>query len=900
MSTEFYCKKVEQSLQELKSDSNNGLTAAEAKQRLETNGPNRLQSAKKKSLLLRILAQFKDFLIIILIIAAIISTVSELYDGFDGFSDLKDAIIIIAILLVNMIIGISQENKADNALKELKNLASPKAKIKRDGQVEKIDSDNVVAGDIVILDAGDYIPADIRIIESMNLRIDEAALTGESVPVGKDANLVLESGASLGDRKNSAYMGTVVTYGRGVGLVYATGMETEMGKIATILSETDEGNTPLQDKLNAMAKTLGIVCIITCAVVFLIGFLYNFLGIGEHRSIIEMFMVSVALAVAAVPEGVAIVATVILAIGVQKMVKANAIVKKLRAVETLGSTTVICSDKTGTLTQNKMTVVKVFDTENVYEVTGTGYSAEGEVVAGNKPVTKNIALMAEIAALCNDSIYDKQNAKIIGDPTEAAMLVFGAKVGRDKDELNTQHKRVQEIPFDSDRKLMSTFNAKNGKIIMNTKGAPDAIIKRSAKAYLNGEIVPMTESIKQQLSAQNEQFATQALRVLGFAYKEYANEAAIDDKEENLTYVGMMCMIDPPREEVKGSVEQCHSAGINVKMITGDHKITASAIAKALGIMKDGDEALDGNDLNNLNEEQLREKVKNVNVYARVSPEHKVRIVTAVKSNNNIVAMTGDGVNDAPSLKKADIGIAMGITGTDVSKEAADMILTDDNSVSIVGAVEQGRTIYSNIRKVTGYLLSCNVGEILIILLAIICGFPVPLIATHLLFVNLLTDAFPAFALGMEGKESGIMKKKPRDPQEPIINKGMKGSVAFRAVFICAGALGAFLYGLENFDYLTAISMCFFTLVASELLVSYPSRTEAYMGFKRGIFSNKFLNISMTLSLGILVAVMYVPFLNELFTTTPLNAAQLGISMLFILLSIVGSELSKRFFKISK
>jgi Ca2+-transporting ATPase len=639
-----------------------------------------------------------------------------------------------------------------------------------------------------------------------------------------------------------------------------------------------------------MAKTLGIVCIITCAMVFGVGLLYNFLGIGETREIIDMFMVAVALAVAAVPEGVAIVATVILAIGVQKMVKANVIVKRLRAVETLGSTTVICSDKTGTLTQNKMTVVKVFDAESIYEVTGIGYSAKGEVVG--EP-SGNIDLMAKIGVLCNDAIYDKEASSVIGDPTEAAMLVFGAKLSKDKDELNLKCKRVQEIPFDSERKLMSTYDLEDGKVTMHTKGAPDAIIKRSTQVYINGNVLPMTEELKRKLIAQNEEFAALALRVLGFAYKDYQSEAAIDNLEEGLTYVGMMCMIDPPREEVKASVEQCHTAGINVKMITGDHSITAGAIAVSLGIMEDGDEVISGTQIDNLTDSELAEKVKTVNVFARVSPEHKVRIVTAIKENGNIAAMTGDGVNDAPSLKKADIGIAMGITGTDVSKEAADMILTDDNFVSIVGAVEQGRTIYGNIRKVTSYLLSCNIGEILIILVAIIAGLPVPLVATQLLFVNLLTDAFPAFALGMEGKERGVMKRPPRDPKEPIINRNMRGSVAFRAIFLCIGSLGAFLYGLHFHDYATAISMCFFTLVAGELLVSFSAKTESFTGFGKTIFSNKFLNISMALSMGILFAVMYVPFLNLLFNTVPLNPVQLGIASAFVLVPIAGSELSK-------
>ncbi|MCL2706714.1 MAG: cation-translocating P-type ATPase [Dehalococcoidia bacterium] len=884
MNTDFYCKTVEQALGELKSDINCGLATAEAKQRLVQNGPNRLQGTRRKSLLLRILSQFKDFLVIILLIAAIVSM-------FFG-NGIKDAIIIIGILIVNMIIGITQENRADNALKELKNLSNPKAKVKRDGQVEKIDSENVVLGDIVILDSGDYIPADLRIIESINLKIDESALTGESMPVEKDARTVLENGTGLGDRINVASMGTVVTYGRGKGVVYATGMETEMGKIATLLDKTAEANTPLQDKLNSLAKTLGVICIVICACIFGIGLLYG-------MNPLELLMVSVSLAVAAVPEGIAIVATVILAIGVQKMVRANVIVKKLRAVETLGSTTVICSDKTGTMTQNKMTVVKVFDTANVYEVTGTGYSAAGEIVANHRLITKNIPLMSEIATLCNDSIYDKENAKIIGDPTEAAMLVFGAKLGINKDQLNTQYERVLEIPFDSDRKLMSTYNLKNGKVIMNTKGASDAIIKRSTSVYQDGEIIAMTDDIRQRLLNQNSLFALQALRVLGFAYKEYAGETSIDNVEENLIYVGMMCMIDPPRDEVKESIAQCHNAGITVKMITGDHKNTAGAIAESLGIMEIGDAVLDGNDLDNLNDEQLKKSVNSVNVFARVSPEHKVRIVTAVKENNNIVAMTGDGVNDAPSLKKADIGIAMGIAGTDVAKEVSDMILTDDNFVSIVSAIERGRIIYGNIRKVTGYLLGCNMGEILIILLAIIAGLPVPLVATQLLFVNLLTDALPAFALGMEDKEPGVMNKQPRDPKEPIINKELRSSVAFRAIFLCAGVLGSFLYGLNLHSYETAVSMCFFTLVAGELLFTYTSKTDSFAGFKRSLFANRFLNISIALSFVILMAVMYVPFLNEMFTTTPLGASQIAICSIFMAMAIFGSELARRFCNIS-
>ncbi|MCL2638014.1 MAG: cation-translocating P-type ATPase [Oscillospiraceae bacterium] len=816
MNTEFYSKGISQSLKTLNVDFNNGLTSEEAALRLAQNGANKLDSAKKKSLLMRILAQFKDFLVIILIAAAVISIVAG-----DG---LKDAIIIMGILVINMVISITQENKADNALKELKNMSGPKAKVRRDGGVLKIDSENVVTGDIIILEAGDYIPADIRLIECVNLKVDESALTGESVPVEKNAEAVLPSETTLGDRVNSAAMGTVVTYGRGAGVVCATGMNTEMGKIAALLNETDEGSTPLQDKLNAMAKLLGIICIFTCALVFAVGFLYNFLGIGDPRDIVEMLMVSVSLAVAAVPEGVAIVATVILAIGVQKMVKRNAIIKKLRAVETLGSTTVICSDKTGTLTQNKMTVTEQWTIDNEQ---------------------CTIDSLLKCAALCNNAIR-QADGSYLGEPTEKALAEYAVgnalmRSGTDKSVPYSEYVRTDEIPFDSATKFMQvTVNSVN-----YLKGSIEAVAKQCGDVG-NGFI-------------RSEEMASRALRVLAFA---------VDGK-----FVGLMGIIDPPREEAKSAIAQCHEAGINVKMITGDHKITALAIAKQLGISPE-------------------------DVYARVSPEDKVNIVTELKNQGHIVAMTGDGVNDAPSLKKADIGIAMGITGTDVSKEAADMILTDDNFVSIVGAVEQGRTIYGNIRKVTGYLLACNIGEILIILLAIIFGLPVPLTATQLLFLNLITDAFPAFALGMEGKEAGIMKRPPRDPKEPIINKTMKGSVAFRSLFVCAGALGAFLFGLFMFDnYAVAVSMCFFTLVGGELLLAYPSKTEAALCFKKSLFKNRFLNISIALSMAILIAVMYVPVLNGLFSTVPLNFTQVAICAGFVFITLLGSEISKKLFK---
>ncbi|MDR2183362.1 MAG: HAD-IC family P-type ATPase, partial [Clostridiales bacterium] len=594
---EYHCISTAESVRYLGANAERGLEAAEIALRLESHGPNRLAEAKKTPLIIKILAQFKDFLVIILIIAAAISI-------FIG-GDWLDGSIIIAILVVNVIIGLVQENKADNALRELKAMSAPRAKVLRGGMVEKIDSGELVPGDIVILDTGDYIPADLRILESINLRVDESALTGESVPVEKSADITLPADAPLGDRINCAFMGTVVNYGRGRGLVYATGMGTEMGKIATILNQVEDVQTPLQIKLDAMAKRLGIVLVATCAIIFVIGFLYQ-------MPLMEMFMVSVSLAVAAVPEGVAIVTTMILAIGVHRMVRANVIVKKMRAVETLGSTTVICSDKTGTLTQNKMTVVAVSDEANAGKI-------------------------AEIGALCNDAVL-AEGGKIIGDPTEAAILVYAEGVGASKDA-----RRVAEIPFDSDRKLMSTYNDMNGKIVMHTKGAPDEIFHRSTHYLSGSEILPMTDDVRMTLAAQNVAFAKEALRVLGFAYRELESESQIDNIEQNLIFAGMLGMIDPPRHEAAEAVARCHKAGINVKMITGDHKITATAIARQLGIADESGEALEGVELNNLTDDELAEKVKAVNVFARVSPEHKVRIVTAIKASGNIVAMTGDG-----------------------------------------------------------------------------------------------------------------------------------------------------------------------------------------------------------------------------------------------------------------
>ena len=887
---DYFNQTTEEALKALGADTTAGLTTAEAEKRLTQYGENKLEGKKEKSILQMFLSQFKDFLVVILIVAAVISMV---------MGDYLEGSIILAIVVLNAILGVSQENKANNALKALKELSSPSAKVIRDGVLIKAPSNQVVPGDMVVLDAGDYIPADLRLIETINLKIDESALTGESVPVEKDANKVLPDDASLGDRVNSAYMGTVVTYGRGRGIVAHTGMQTQMGNIAAMLSDTDEGPTPLQKKLDSFGKLLGIICLAVCAAIFA-------LGIWRNMPWQEIFMTSVSLAVAAIPEGLTVVVTVVLAMGMQRMVKINAIVKKLSAVETLGSTTVICSDKTGTLTQNKMTVQEIYDGRTVYKVSGTGYSAEGEILMenGHKPDSPALAKTLEGAALCNDASYRKSEKQMIGDPTEGALLVAAEKFGISSEGIKAQYPRIQEIPFDSDRKLMSTFHQIGGSVTMYTKGAPDEILRRCTMIYDDGQVRPIKNDDRDRIIKVNEDYAKNALRVLGVAFKEMPEVLSTDSDiaEQQMIFTGLLAMIDPPREEVKDAIEVCKRAGVQVKMITGDHKVTASAIAEQIGIVPVGT-ALEGRELNALSDSQLRETVKTTSVFARVSPEHKVRLVEAIKANGNIAAMTGDGVNDAPSLKKADIGVAMGITGTDVSKEAADMILTDDNFATIVHAVEEGRTIYNNIRKVVSYLLSCNIGEILLIFVAMLVGMPLPLGAIQLLSINLITDAFPAFALGMEPRESGIMDVPPRDPNESIVNRKMMASLVVQSIFLAAGCLASFMIGLyvigagmppELADQ-TARTMCFVTIVVGELLRAYSSRSENISIFRMRIFANGFLNKSVLVSLVFLAVAVYVPFLHDVFDTSSLDIWQLLISLCFAFLPLLGGEISKIF-----
>lgn len=858
-----------------------GLSSDQISDKLSKYGPNSLKEKQGASMLQMIIEQFKSFIIIILIAASVLSiAIGEVVDG----------IVILAIVVLNAVLGIVQESKANNALNALKEMAAPKAKVLRDGSILSIDSKDLVPGDIVILEAGDYVPADLRLFESVNLKIDEAAFTGESVAAEKNASRVLEELTPIADRENCAYMSTIVTYGRGRGIVTGTGMDTEIGKIASMLNEAGAEVTPLQKKLDSFGKMLGFVCIAVCVVIFILGLI-------RGQEVLEVLMTSVSLAVAAIPEGLPAVVTVVLAMGMQKMIKRHAIMKRLGAVETLGSTTVICTDKTGTLTQNKMTVVKVFDGREHWDVTGTGYGTVGDITGPDKEIS-TLDKMLKTCVLCNDSRLNDE--EIIGDPTEGALIVLGAKVGYSQDELNVKYPRLQEYPFDSDRKLMSTMHEIEGQHTMFTKGAPDVILSRCEHIILDGEVQPLTEELKANISLVNEDFAKNALRVLGYAYKEVTRDVQLEEEENGLIFAGLTGMIDPPREEAKEAVKLCKKAGIRVVMITGDHITTGSAIAKELGIIETDEQAMEGSRINDYGEEEFREKVENINVFARVSPEHKVRIVQSIRENGHVAAMTGDGVNDAPALKKADIGIAMGITGTDVSKEAADMILTDDNFASIVDAVEEGRIIYSNIRKFVGFLLSCNIGEILIIFIAMLSGWAVPLVPIQLLWINLITDSFPAFALGLEKGEKSIMDQKPRNPKEPIVDKFMGIALTFQSIGLTVAVLISYQLGFSmagDVDADTKLTIartfCFITLIVGEMLRAYSARSETKSMFRMNFLGNKYLNYSVIIAIVLLVIVVYVPILQPIFSTYSLGLKQLSVAVSLAIIPVITGELAK-------
>lgn len=877
----YYNKSVREIEELLNTSAEIGLSDNEIRLKKDKYGENVLEEKAGKTLIKMVIEQISDFMIIILIAAAVLSIVA---------GEVIDGVVILGIVVLNAVLGITQEKKASNALEALKSMAAPKAKVIRNGKINLLDSKELVPGDLVSLESGDYVPADIVLVESVNLKIDESALTGESVAVDKELGVIgLDS--SIGDRKNSGYMSTIVTYGRGKGIVVATGMETEIGKIATMLNETEDSKTPLQEKLSSFGKLLGIVCILVCIVIFALGIL-------RGEPLLEVFMTAISLAVAAIPEGLPAVVTVVLAMGVTRMVSRHAIMKNLGAVETLGSTTVICTDKTGTLTQNKMTVLKIYDGSDEWAVSGTGYGFEGKITNTSKKISI-IDKLLKAAVLCNDAkIKDNQ---VIGDPTEGALVVLAAKGGLDQGEMNSKYPRLGEFPFDSDRKLMSTKHQLDNRFHMFTKGAPDVALSRCSKILINNEVRDITDEDRARILAKNNSYAKQALRVLAYTYKIVDENSNLFNEEENLVFLGLTCMIDPPREEAKEAVKLCKKAGVRVVMITGDHITTASAIAIELGIIDSVNETLEGCKINDYDDEEFRNKVKNTSVFARVSPEHKVRIVETVKANGDVVAMTGDGVNDAPALKRADIGIAMGITGTDVSKEAADMILTDDNFASIVDAVEEGRIIYSNIRKFVGFLLSCNIGEILIIFIAMLSGWPVPLVPIQLLWINLITDSFPAFALGLEEGEKDIMKQKPRSPSEPIVNRTMKIALAFQSVGLTIAVLASYRIGFlmagniaADIQLTVARTFCFTTLIVGEMLRAYSARSEYKSLFSLKILSNKYLNYSVAVAIILLLIVVYVPFLQPIFTTTSLNIGQLFTAVSLGVVPLVFGELAKK------
>lgn len=865
---DWYKQSEEAILQETGS-SPEGLTATQAAQKLEEFGPNELKEEEKRSFWAKLIDQFKDVLILILIGAAAVSAM---------VNEITDAIIILAIVVLNAFLGLYQEGKAEQALEALKKMASPEAKVLREGKPVILPSAQIVPGDIVILETGDIVPADLRLTESSNLKIDESSLTGESVAVDKDARVTYDDDQEIGDRENMAYTSTIVSYGRGRGIAVETGHKTEIGKIATTLATFEEEQTPLQKKLAQLGKMLGIIVLVVCGIVFAVGLLYD-------NDLLEMFLTAIALAVAAIPEGLPAIVTIVLSLGMGRMAERNAIVKKLLAVETLGTTTVICSDKTGTLTQNEMTVTKVYLDDTVLDVTGTGYSPEGSIQLDGAEVddsaVPSLYTLLSIATLTNDAKIEQDGGqyKVLGDPTEGALITLASKKQLTPQQHEKEYPRVQELPFDSERKMMTTFHENflpDGKIAAFVKGAPDIVLDRCKYWLLNGERKELTEADREKIMAQNSAFARSALRVLAYAIREMDTVPEKPEPEEienELTFVGLTGMIDPPREEAKEAIQLCKQAGIIPVMITGDYKDTAYAIAEDLGMVESEDQAIMGRELNDLTDEDMRELVKNKRVYARVSPEHKVRIVTALRENGEIAAMTGDGVNDALAIKRADIGISMGITGTDVAKNTADVILTDDNFASIVAAVNEGRIIYSNIKKFVFFLLSCNIGEILVVLVAILMNLPVPLIPIQLLWLNLVTDSFPALALGVEPGEADIMDQPPRRPDEPIIDKEMRIGIALQSLAIAAAVMFVYIRGMNMFpNHIDgARTMAFATLIMAELLRSYSSRSEHYTLAKIGPFTNKTLVYGTGLSFVLMLIVMYVPFIQPLFHTVTMG-----------------------------
>jgi Ca2+-transporting ATPase len=934
----------------------NGLSSDEAARRLTEYGQNELHAAPRPGLLHMLWEQINSFVVWLLIIASVVSAL---------LGDEIEAAAIMAIVVLNAVLGIIQERRAEEALAALKKLAAPEAHVLRDGKRVSVPSRDLVPGDIVYLEAGNYIPADVRLLEAVNLRVEEASLTGESLPVQKSAASVLDKDVPLGDRKNTAFMGTLVSYGRGRGVVVSTGMRTQLGLIAEMLQNVEEEETPLQRRLDQLGRTLSIGALVLVAVVFAVA-LVNYTNIGELftgplayfteyvHEITEVFIIAISLAIAAVPEGLPAVVTISLALGMREMVRRHALIRKLASVETLGSATVICSDKTGTLTQNEMTVTRMWADGQFIEVTGTGYVPEGDFKVGNAKVDvadyPGMLTLLWLGALNNDAQLETtgeadqtRTFRVVGDPTEGSLLVAAAKAGQMYRAIHKAYPRENEIPFDSERKRMITVHDilspkpddfspfydnkhKNWDMIA-VKGAPDVVLGLCTRYQaMNDETEPLDAKARKRILSANDAMTADALRVLGLAYRVVKDvpdrELTPDEVEKELVFVGLIGMIDPPRLEVSPALDKARQAGIRTVMITGDYPNTARAIAESIGLMKRRKGVLTGAELDKMTDEQLKQVMPGTAVFARVSPEHKMRIVDALQSNHEVVAMTGDGVNDAPAIKRADIGVAMGITGTDVAKQTADMVLTDDNYASIVSAVEQGRIIYSNIRKFVFFLLSSNVAEIMIIFLATLAGLPAPLTAIQLLWLNLITDGAPALALAMEKGDPDIMDQKPRAKNEPIINKSMQVGLVIQTFAQTGAVLTAFALGLiwhleagaiipsganpltylllhdwRGVDVQTAETMAFITLSLCELFRAYTVRSERASLFSLGVFSNRYMQYAVGLSITLLLLVVSVPFLQPIFNTHFMSGREWAVVLSLSLIPAASEELTKFFLR---
>jgi Ca2+-transporting ATPase len=884
----WYAMPAKEVIAAAQSNSEQGLSSDEVERRLAQFGPNILEEAPPRSLLAMFYDQLKETLVLVLIVAALVS-------GFLG--EWADTIVILIIVILNAVLGVIQENKAEQALKALKAMTKAHVKVLRNGKATQIEVDNLVPGDIFMVEAGDSIPADARLIEAVALRVNEAALTGESVPVEKELAVIEAENPPLGDRKNMLFMGTIVTGGRGKAVVVGTGMSTELGCIAQMLQETPPDPTPLQRQLDSLGKTLGLAAGIIVVVVFITGLL-------RKEELFGMFLTSVALAVAAIPEGLPSVVTIVLALGVTRMSQRNAIIRRLPAVETLGVATYICSDKTGTLTKNEMTVTQLYTNQKFIKVSGTGYKPVGEFINEEEqvisPMQDKVSELMLLGGILNNDARLEETDKgyqIIGDPTEGALVVVGAKASISKEDAEGKYRRLNEIPFDSGRKMMTTFHTMHDINVSFTKGAPDVLLARCKSVVTAEGILPLRQELKNKFIEVNSKLASQGQRVLALAYREWADipeNLSAATAEQDLNFVGFYAIQDPPRPEVKDAVEISRQAGIKTVMITGDHQDTALAIAKELNIYTEGDRVLTGAQLEEMSDNELRSNVLKTTVYARVSPEHKLRIVGALKEHNQVVAMTGDGVNDAPALRRADIGAAMGITGTEVAKEASDMVLLDDNFATIVNAVEEGRTIYSNIRKSIEFLLSCNTGEIIAIFTAILFGFGSPLTPIQILWMNLVTDSLPALALGVEPPEKGVMARGPRNPKEGVFSEGIGRNIIIQGTIIGFLALAAFwlaLYWDRSID--EAHTMAFLTMSFSQLIHAFNVRSFKQSLFSIGLGTNRALVGAFFASATLQLVVIFVPFLREIFDTALLRASDWAVVILFSLMPLFLVELIK-------